>query len=55
MPLLREQHTRIQEFTAVLTVLHLLTPLTMWYGMAKKLARLCTKMVEELPEMQRDY
>ena len=55
MPPLAEQHTRIQDFNAVLTVLCLLTPLMMWYELAKKPARLRTKMVEELPETRRNY
>lgn len=51
---LAEQHTRVQEFTAVFTVLRLLTSLKMSYEVAKKRALPYTKIVEELPEIRRD-
>jgi hypothetical protein len=54
MPLLAEQHTQIQGFTAVFTVLRLLTPLKMSYEAAKKRAQPYAKIVEELPVMRRD-
>ena len=54
MPPLAEQHTRMQEFTAVFTVLRLLTALKMSYEVAKSRAQPYTKIVEELPEMRRD-
>jgi hypothetical protein len=54
MPLLAEQHTQIQGFTAVFTVLRLLTPLKMSYEAAKRRAQPYTKIVEELPVMRRD-
>ncbi|HEV8327080.1 MAG TPA: DUF72 domain-containing protein [Nitrospiraceae bacterium] len=41
-------------FTAVFTVLRLLTPLKMSYEAAKKRAEPYTKIVEELPEMRRE-
>lgn len=50
---LAEQHTRIQWFTAVFTVVRLLTPLKMSYEAAKKWAEPYTKIVEELPQMRR--
>jgi uncharacterized protein YecE (DUF72 family) len=53
MPQLAEQHTRMQGFTAVFTVLRLLTPLGMSYAAAKKRAEPYTKIVEELPDMRR--
>jgi len=54
MPPLAEQHTRIQGFTAVFTVLRLLTPLKMSYEAAKKRAEPYPKIVEELPQMRRE-
>ena len=54
MPALAEQHTRMQGFTAVFTVLRLLTPLKMSYEAAKKRAEPYTKIVEELPQMRRE-
>jgi len=54
MPSLAEQHTRMQGFTAVFTVLRLLTPLGMSYEAAKKRAAPYTKIVEELPQMRRE-
>ena len=54
MPPLAEQHTRMQGFTAVFTVLRLLTPLKMSYEAAKKRAEPYTKIVGELPDMRRD-
>jgi len=44
----------MQGFTAVFTVLQLLTPLKMSYEAAKKRAELHTKIVEELPTMRRE-
>jgi uncharacterized protein YecE (DUF72 family) len=52
MPPLAEQHTRMQWFTAVFTVLRLLTPLKMSYEEAKKRAEPYTKIVEELPQIR---
>jgi len=54
MPPLAEQDTRMRGFTAVFTVLRLLTPLKMSYEGAKKRAEPYTKIVGELPEMRRD-
>ncbi len=54
MPSLAEQHPRMQGFTAVFTVLRLLTPLKMSYEAAKKRAEPYTKIVEELPQMRRE-
>jgi len=54
MPLLAEQHTRMRGFSAVFTVLRLLTPLKMSYEAAKKRAEPYTKIVEELPHMRRE-
>ena len=54
MPPLAEQHTRMQGFTAVFTVLRLLTPLKLSYEAAKKRAEPYTKIVEELPQMLRE-
>jgi uncharacterized protein YecE (DUF72 family) len=54
MPFLADQHTRMQGFTAVFTVLRLLTPLGMSYEAAKKRAEPYTKIVEELPQMRRE-
>jgi len=51
---LAEQLTRMQEFTAVFTVLRLLTPLRMSYEVAQKRAQPYTKIAEELPEMRWD-
>jgi len=50
MASLAGQYTRMQEFTAVFTVLRLLAPLKMSYVAAKKRANLYTKIVEELPQ-----
>ncbi len=44
----------MQGFTAVFTVLRLLTPLKMSYEAAKKRAEPYTKIVEELPQMRRE-
>ena len=44
----------MQEFTAVFTVLRLLTPLKMSYEGAKTRAEPYTKLVEELPRMRRE-
>ncbi|HYR59712.1 MAG TPA: DUF72 domain-containing protein [Nitrospiraceae bacterium] len=54
MPPFAEQHTRMQGFTAVFTVLRLLTPLKLSYEAAKKRAEPYTKIVEELPQMRRE-
>jgi uncharacterized protein YecE (DUF72 family) len=54
MPSLADQHTRMRGFTAVFTVLRLLTPLGMSYTAAKKRAEPYTKIVEELPQMRRE-
>ena len=54
MPPLAEQQTRMQGFTAVFTVVRLLTPLKLSYEVAKKRAEPYTKIVGELPEMRRD-
>jgi uncharacterized protein YecE (DUF72 family) len=54
MPPLAEQHTRMGSFTAPFTVLRLLTPLKMFYEVAKKRAEPYTKIVEELPQMRRE-
>lgn len=54
MPSLAEQHTQMQGFTAVFTVLRLLTPLRMSYEVAKKRAAPYTKIVEEIPQMRRE-
>lgn len=54
MPPLSEQHTRMQGFTAALTVLRLLTPLKMSYAAAKKRAEPYTKIVEELPQLRQE-
>ena len=54
MPPLAEQHRQMQGFTAVFTVLRLLTPLKMSYEAAKKRAEPYTKIVEELPQMRRE-
>jgi uncharacterized protein YecE (DUF72 family) len=54
MPPLAEQHTRMQGFPAVFTVLRLLTPLKMSYEAAKKRAEPYTKIVEELLHMRRE-
>ena len=50
MASLAGQYTRIQEFTAVFTVLRFLAPLKMSYAAAKKRANPYTKIVEELPQ-----
>ena len=47
MPACAEQYARMQGFTAVFTVLRLLTPLGMSYAAAKKQAEPYTKIVEE--------
>jgi uncharacterized protein YecE (DUF72 family) len=52
MPTLAEQHRLMQGFTAVFTVLRLLTPLRMSYEAAKKRAEPYTRIVEELPQMR---
>jgi hypothetical protein len=52
LPPLAEQHTWMQGFTAVFTVLRLLTPWKMSYEAAKKRAEPYTKIVEELPQMR---
>jgi uncharacterized protein YecE (DUF72 family) len=52
MPPLAEQHQRLGTFTALFTVLRLLTPLKMSYEAAKKRAALYDKIVGELPEMR---
>ena len=54
MPSLAEQHQRMERFTALFTVLRLLTPLKISYEAAKKRAEPYTKIVGELPEMRRD-
>ena len=54
MPSLAEQHTQMQGFTAVFTVLRLLTPLKMSCEAAKKRAEPYAKIVEELPQMRRE-
>jgi len=54
MPPLADQHTQMQGFTAVFTVLRLLTPLKMSYEAAKMRAEPYTKIVEELPQMRRE-
>jgi uncharacterized protein YecE (DUF72 family) len=54
MPSLAEQHTRMLGFTAVFTVLRLLTPLKMSYEAGKKRAEPYIKIVEELPQMRRE-
>jgi uncharacterized protein YecE (DUF72 family) len=54
MPSLAEQHAKMQDFTAVFTVLRLLTPLKLSYEAAKKRAEPYTKIVEELPQMRRE-
>jgi len=51
---LAEQHRQMQGFTAVFTVLRLLTQLKMSYDAAKTRAEPYTKIVEELPEMRRE-
>jgi len=54
IPPLAEQYTRMQGFPVVFTVLRLLTPLKMSYDAAKRRAEPYTKIVEELPHMQRE-
>ena len=54
MPFLAEQHTQIQGFTPVFTVLRLLTPLKMSYEGAKTRAEPYMKIIEELPAMRRE-
>jgi uncharacterized protein YecE (DUF72 family) len=54
MPPLTDQHSRMQGFTAMFTVLRLLTPLGMSYAAAKKRAAPYTKIVEALPQMRRE-
>jgi len=54
MPLLAEQHKRMESFMAPLTVLRLLTPLKISYKAAKKLAESYNKIVGELPQMRGD-
>lgn len=50
MASLAGRYTRMQEFTALFTVLRLLAPLKMSYVAAKKRANPYTKIVEELPQ-----
>ena len=54
MPSLAEQHRLMQGFTAVFTLLRLLTPLKMSYAIAKKRAEPYTKIVEGLPQMRNE-
>jgi len=54
MPPFAEQHTRMQGFTEVFTVLRLLTPLMLSYEASKKRAEPYTKIVEELLQMRRE-
>lgn len=54
MPSLAEQHQRMESFTALFTVLRLLTSLKMPYEAAKKRAEPYNRIVGELPEMRRD-
>jgi len=54
MPLLADQHQRMEAFTAPFTVLPLLSPLKMSYEAAKTRAEPDNKIVGELPEMRRD-
>ena len=54
MPPPAEQHRQILGFTALFTVLRLLTPLKMSYEAAKKRAEPYTKIVEELPQIRRE-
>ena len=49
---LAEQQTRMQGFTAVFTVLRLLTPLEMTYEAARNRAEPYIKIMEELPQMR---
>ena len=44
----------LQGFTAIFTVLRLLIPLKMSYGVAKKRAEPYSKIVEELPQIRRE-
>ncbi len=52
MPALAEQHRRMETFTALYTVLRLLTPLNMTYEAAKQRAMPYDKIVGKLPEMR---
>ena len=54
MPSLFEQHQKNESFTALFTVLRLLTPLKMSYEAAKKRAEPYTKIVGELPDMRKE-
>jgi uncharacterized protein YecE (DUF72 family) len=54
MPPLAEQHRQMLGFTAVFTVLRLLTPLKLSYEPEKKRAEPYTKLVEELPQMRQE-
>ncbi|MEO6112441.1 MAG: hypothetical protein ABIQ24_11545 [Nitrospiraceae bacterium] len=54
MPPLAEQYAQLQGFTALFTVLRLLTPLKMSYEAANKCTESYTKIVEELPQMRRE-
>jgi hypothetical protein len=51
MPSLAERNTRMQGFTAVLTVLRLLTPLKMSYEIAKKRAEKWPHSFAQQPEI----
>ena len=44
----------LQGFTAIFTVLRLLIPLKMSYGVAKKRAEPYSKIVKELPQIRRE-
>ena len=54
MSLLAEQHKRMEGFTALFTVLRLLTPLKISCEAAKKRAEPYNKIVGELPQMRGD-
>lgn len=55
MPPLLHQHKRMEEhFTALFTVIRLLTPLNMPYEVAKKRATPYNKIVGELPQMRKE-
>jgi hypothetical protein len=53
MPPLVEQYAQLKGFTALFTVLRLLTPLKMSYEAANKCTESYAKIVEELPQMRR--
>jgi len=53
MPTLAEQYAQLKGFTALFTVLRLLTPLQMSYEAANKCTEPYTKIVEELPQIKR--